>query len=85
MPKYRVDRLTTTDELGPSVLVGTIEAETPAAAVSRILLRTKQKEAPMTRGLFSVTTLVAEGATPKQVAANARIPVAIVRFGWGNR
>lgn len=85
MPNYRVDRLTTTDELGPSVPYGTIEAENPSAAVSRLVLRTKAKEAPPTRSLFVVTTLVPEGATPKQIAANARIAPTIVRFGWGRR
>lgn len=85
MPKYRVDRLTTTDELGPTEPCGTIEAETPSAAVSMIVLRSKTKEAPTPRGVFVVTTLAPEGATPKQIAANDRIPPKIVRFGWGRR
>jgi hypothetical protein len=85
MPNYRVDRLTTTDELGPSVPYGTIEAENPNAAVSRLVLRTKVKEAPPTRSLFIVTQVLPEGATAKQVAAHARLVPTVVRYGWGRR
>jgi hypothetical protein len=53
--------------------------------VSRLVLRTKVKEAPTTRSVFIVTQVVPEGATAKQIAAHARLTPTIVRYGWGRR